>query len=831
MACTRILRREYTGNLSLKITDHCIKTSLLPTRTLKISPKDCPKPQLTVFDNEQFLLELSNVLSSKECAEIIKNADKCIFENVSDKYRFGKQRNSSRLLVLDKTLAENLWQRVYKVLFKEIEDKGVSIQPLGFDVTRGVWDLDSLNEAIRINKYSKEKKGFFGPHKDAQFCPNGDERSIMTLLIYLNEDFKGGETCFYFPKDSTLSSKGMTIKEEINLHGGLENGYKCVRIVPKVGHAVLSSQSILHEALPVSNGTKYILKTDVVVKRCAKEFGFAVAECEKKDYMVCLNYFREAQQKELNRNFDVASDLYEKALSIRYCYPSGIKEKPKDIDTSGYTRFPSDVWLHVFNFLSGYDVQNVVYAYPELNLVMATWEQRRRNSAFNLSKSSVGYLPTIRFQKGVVTSFVFPDAEFFKETKSECCRVAAMYSFFLLGHSPQDDTYTVRYNPDTQEVCVVALETLLADVFYGRRCYGSVYNVQQQDPQTRDPKKDFEASVDRSYMLMKHGAEFTGLELPDSFCTKSVVHITSDEEDSDDDGGNDDDDGGCNTGGDANDVGCRSDDDGGSNDDDGGCNTGGDANDVGCSSDDDGSKDDDMSTRKKKGVYYDGLLPFYGEVDENISIDTVIQSMLMVASQNNAMCEDADFRLDVEQVFVDRPYFGASQYFEAFKEPMNGSSAAVVSKLDMPISFEPGDACICFMAPSEESADKLATHCSTEYFNYCVFDFLQSEFNVKFLDHGCFDEQVGNGEEAALDELDKFGCTGEVIHAKVNIEPILSSDTSFNHAACQCGHPRFELKQRYNLKDYVHLTSVTVYAKEKEGQMITSTIYNGIVAL
>jgi hypothetical protein len=32
-----------------------------------------------------------------------ENADKCIFENISDKYRFGKQRDSSRLLALDKT--------------------------------------------------------------------------------------------------------------------------------------------------------------------------------------------------------------------------------------------------------------------------------------------------------------------------------------------------------------------------------------------------------------------------------------------------------------------------------------------------------------------------------------------------------------------------------------------------------------------------------------------------------------------------------------------------------------------------------------------------------
>jgi hypothetical protein len=143
------------------------------------------------------------------------------------------------------------------------------------------------------------------------------------------------------------------------------------------------------------------LKTDVVVKRSSKEFGFAVEEREKKDYMTCLNYFRQAQQQELHRNFDIASDLYEKALSVRYCYPSCINEAPKDIDTSGYTRFPPEVWYHVFEFLSGYDVQNVVYAYPELNLVMASWEQGWMNIAPKLC--NVGYLPKIRYQKGVVT--------------------------------------------------------------------------------------------------------------------------------------------------------------------------------------------------------------------------------------------------------------------------------------------------------------------------------------------------------------------------------------------------------------------------------------------
>jgi hypothetical protein len=177
------------------------------------------------------------------------------------------------------------------------------------------------------------------------------------------------------------------------------------------------------------------------------------------------------------------------------------------------------------------------------------------------------------------------------------------------------------------------------------------------------------------------------------------------------------------------------------------------------------------------------------------------------------------------------------KYFQAFEEPLNGSSAALVSKLNTPLSFESGEVCVCLMSPIVESTDKLANNCSTEYFNHLVFDFQQSQLNVEFL-NGPFEEQTGNEpsgpecyEEEVLRDMANFGCTGELIQAEVNIEPLLSSDTSFNHASCQCGHPYFELQQFSNLKQYVHLKSVTVYAKEKDGQMFMWTIYNGIVAL
>ena len=96
-----------------------------------------------------------------------------------------------------------------------------------------------------------------------------------------------------------------------------------------------------------------------------------------------------------------------------------------------------------------------------------------------------------------------------------------MYSFFLLGQSPSDKMYPVRFNPDTQEVCVMPLDILLWSAFYNEACYGAIYKVEQKY-RKEDPETDFEESVDRNYMSMCHSAEFIGVDLADDFCVKTT---------------------------------------------------------------------------------------------------------------------------------------------------------------------------------------------------------------------------------------------------------------------------------------------------------------------
>ena len=99
-----------------------------------------------------------------------------------------------------------------------------------------------------------------------------------------------------------------------------------------------------------------------------------------------------------------------------------------------------------------------------------------------------------------------------------------MYSFYLMGHDSCSNMYTVRFNPDTQDVSALPLGKLLHDTFYNRPCYGSIYRVVTQDSKVRNPEKDFRESVDRRHMTLRQNAEFFGVELVNSFYVKTKVY-------------------------------------------------------------------------------------------------------------------------------------------------------------------------------------------------------------------------------------------------------------------------------------------------------------------
>jgi predicted 2-oxoglutarate/Fe(II)-dependent dioxygenase YbiX len=80
----------------------------------------------------------------------------------------------------------------------------------------------------------------FRPHFDGAFQRDEDERSEITVLVYLNEGCEGGDTAFC---DHDL------------------------RVTPRRGMALLFQHHVLHEGSPVTAGRKYVLRSDVMYRR------------------------------------------------------------------------------------------------------------------------------------------------------------------------------------------------------------------------------------------------------------------------------------------------------------------------------------------------------------------------------------------------------------------------------------------------------------------------------------------------------------------------------------------------------------------------------------
>lgn len=99
------------------------------------------------------------------------------------------------------------------------------------------WRAVGLNERLRVYRYEGGQQ--FDWHRDGTYRQSEDLHSHLTLLIYLSEGFEGGETSFV-------------------------SGQK---VVPRIGMALAFEHAILHKGEPVTNGVKYVLRTDVMYAR------------------------------------------------------------------------------------------------------------------------------------------------------------------------------------------------------------------------------------------------------------------------------------------------------------------------------------------------------------------------------------------------------------------------------------------------------------------------------------------------------------------------------------------------------------------------------------
>lgn len=178
----------------------------------------------TILHPEIFLIE--NFLTHEECDHYIELTKGQVFEEAKINMQ-GRQvmskgiRNNDRLMVFDNELAENLFQRAAGFLPQTHEN----------------YEVSGFNEMFRIYKYSTGQR--FKMHRDGSYLRNEHEKSFYTFLIYLNDDFEGGETEF----------EGL------------------FTVAPKKGSALVFHHPLRHEGKTLISGLKYVLRTDIMYTR------------------------------------------------------------------------------------------------------------------------------------------------------------------------------------------------------------------------------------------------------------------------------------------------------------------------------------------------------------------------------------------------------------------------------------------------------------------------------------------------------------------------------------------------------------------------------------
>lgn len=170
------------------------------------------------------LFVIDDFLSVQECDDYILWSEQQGYEEAKVQLD-GQQimmkniRNNSRIVFADHVLAEKIWNKVAPFVVTRFENS----------------EAIGLNELFRFYRYEPGQR--FKKHKDGSYVRNETEASRFTLMLYLNDDFEGGETSF---------------EKRI--------------IRPEKGQALIFEHGLKHAGEPIVSGVKYVLRTDIMYK-------------------------------------------------------------------------------------------------------------------------------------------------------------------------------------------------------------------------------------------------------------------------------------------------------------------------------------------------------------------------------------------------------------------------------------------------------------------------------------------------------------------------------------------------------------------------------------
>lgn len=194
---------------------------------------------------------ITNVLSVEECQQIVAATESVGFLPDAPIKEDGSQSSilaHNVYWMVDQSFHDNLWERVRAHVPAHVTGRKARGINRRFRVYRyvpgaeyrchidGAWPPSGINPVTKTYEYDGSPS-------------HAKQSSLFTFLIYLNDEFEGGETTFFLP----------------SAQDGVINAYP---IQPVMGSVAVfphgeANGALLHEGTGVRQGAKYIIRTDV----------------------------------------------------------------------------------------------------------------------------------------------------------------------------------------------------------------------------------------------------------------------------------------------------------------------------------------------------------------------------------------------------------------------------------------------------------------------------------------------------------------------------------------------------------------------------------------
>lgn len=188
-----------------------------------------------IFVTDQ-IVTISNVLSLEECREQMGRAQLAGFDAQARGSTIRTEVRRRRAAIEDPESAARLWERIAPLI--------PPLEPLyrpPLEPYPPVSDELSAYRAVGLNPrlrfYHYEPGDRFPSHFDIAYEESPETRSFLTIIVYLNEGCRGGETRF-----------------------------GDVVINPRAGMALLFPHELQHEGTEILEGWKCVLRSDIMYR-------------------------------------------------------------------------------------------------------------------------------------------------------------------------------------------------------------------------------------------------------------------------------------------------------------------------------------------------------------------------------------------------------------------------------------------------------------------------------------------------------------------------------------------------------------------------------------